>query len=49
LDIDVQQGNFKILEMLSQVFILSLLEKWIPPTVPKTVEFGIKKEINYRN
>jgi hypothetical protein len=32
LEVDVQQGNFKILQLLPQVLILFLVKKWIPPT-----------------
>jgi hypothetical protein len=31
LEVNVQQGNFKILWLLPQVLILFLIEKWIPP------------------
>jgi hypothetical protein len=31
MEVDVQQGNFKTLRLLPQVFILFLAEKWIPP------------------
>jgi hypothetical protein len=32
LEVDVQQGNFKILQLLPQVLILVLVEKWILPS-----------------
>jgi hypothetical protein len=32
LEVDVQQGNFKILQVLPQVLILFLVDKWISPT-----------------
>jgi hypothetical protein len=32
MEVDVQQGNSTILRLLSQVLILFLVEKWIPPT-----------------
>jgi hypothetical protein len=40
LEVDVQQGNFKILQLLLQVLILFLVEKWIPPSRLETVEVG---------
>jgi hypothetical protein len=42
LEVDVQQGNFKILQLLPQVLILFLVEKWIPPTMSKIAEIGKK-------
>jgi hypothetical protein len=42
--VDVQQGNFKILWLLSQVLILFLVEKWIPPSRSETAEIGQKTE-----
>jgi hypothetical protein len=42
LEVDVQQGNFKILQLLPQVFILFLVEEWIPPSRSETVEIGQK-------
>jgi hypothetical protein len=42
LEVDVQQGNFKILWLLPQVLILFLVEKWIPPSRSESVEFGKK-------
>jgi hypothetical protein len=44
LEVDVLQGNFKILELLPQVLIFVLVEKWILPTRSKTVEIGQKTE-----
>jgi hypothetical protein len=44
LEVDVQQGNFKILWLLLQTFILFLVEKWNPPTRSKIVEIGQKIE-----
>jgi hypothetical protein len=44
LEVDVQQGNFKILRLLPQVLILFLVEKWIPPTRSESAEFGQKTE-----
>jgi hypothetical protein len=44
LEVDVQQGNFKILWLLPQVLILFLVEKWISPTRSKTAEIGKKIE-----
>jgi hypothetical protein len=44
LEVDVQQGNFKILRLLPQVLILFLVEKWIPPSRSKTAEIGQKIE-----
>jgi hypothetical protein len=32
LEVDVQQGKFKILQLLLQILILFLVEKWNPPT-----------------
>jgi hypothetical protein len=37
LEVDVQQGNFKILQLLPQVLILFLVEKWIPPSRSETI------------
>jgi hypothetical protein len=42
LEVDIQQGNFKILRLLLQVLILFLVEKWIPPSTPEIVEIGQK-------
>jgi hypothetical protein len=42
LEVDVQQGNFKILRLLPQVLILCLVEKWIPPSRSETAENGQK-------
>jgi hypothetical protein len=44
LEVDVQEGNFKILWLLLQVLILFLVEKWILPTRLETVEIGQKTE-----
>jgi hypothetical protein len=48
LEVDVQQGNFKILWLLPQVLILFLVEKWIPPSRSETVEIGQKNRRNFR-
>jgi hypothetical protein len=42
LEVDVQQGNFKILQLLPQVLIFFLVDKWIPPTRSETAEIGKK-------
>jgi hypothetical protein len=42
LEVDIQQGDFKILWLLPEILIPFLLEKWISPIVPETVEF-VKK------
>jgi hypothetical protein len=44
LEVDVQQGTFKILWLLPQVLILFLVEKWILPTRSETTEgiLGVK-------
>jgi hypothetical protein len=44
LEVDVQQGNFKILRLLPQVLILFLVEKWNPPSKLETTEIGQKTE-----
>jgi hypothetical protein len=44
LEVDVQQGNFKILQLFPQVLILFLVEKWIPPSSLETAEIGQKTE-----
>jgi hypothetical protein len=44
LEVDVQQGNFKILQLLPQVLILFLVEKWIPPNRSETAKIGKKTE-----
>jgi hypothetical protein len=44
LEVDIQQGNFKILQLLPQVLILFLVEKWIPPSRSETAEIGKKTE-----
>jgi hypothetical protein len=48
LEVDVQQGNFKILQLLLQVLILFLVEKWIPPNSSETAEIGKKNRRNFR-
>jgi hypothetical protein len=42
LEVDVQQGNFKILQLFLQVLILFLAEKWNPPTRSETTKIGKK-------
>jgi hypothetical protein len=44
LEVDVQEGNFKILQLLPQVLILFLVEKWILPSRSEAVEIGQKAE-----
>jgi hypothetical protein len=44
LEVDVQQGNFKILRLLPQVLILFLVEKWILPSRSEIAEIGQKTE-----
>jgi hypothetical protein len=44
LEVDVQQGNFKILQLLPQVLILFWVEKWISPTRLESAEIGQKTE-----
>jgi hypothetical protein len=44
LEVDVQQGNYKILWLLPQVLILFLVEKWIPPTRSETAKMNKKTE-----
>jgi hypothetical protein len=44
LEVDVQQGNFKILWLLPQVLILFLVEKWIPPNRSETAKLVKKTE-----
>jgi hypothetical protein len=44
LEVDVQQGNFKILWLLLQILKLFLVEKWNPPTRSETAEIGQKTE-----
>jgi hypothetical protein len=44
LEVDVQQGNFKMLRLLPQVLILFLVEKWIPPSRSETAKIGQKME-----
>jgi hypothetical protein len=49
LEVDVQQGNFKILRLFPQVLILFLVEKWIPPTRSETADIGQKNRRNFRD
>jgi hypothetical protein len=44
LEVDVQQANFKILQLLPQVLIFFLVEKWIPPSRLETAEICQKIE-----
>jgi hypothetical protein len=44
LEVDVQQGNFKNLQLLLQVLILFLVKKWIPSSRSETAEIGQKTE-----
>jgi hypothetical protein len=44
LKVDVQQGNFKILWLLSQVLILVLVDKWILPSRSETAKIVKKTE-----
>jgi hypothetical protein len=44
LEVDVQQGNFKILQLLLQIHIFFLVEKWNPPTRSETAKIGPKTE-----
>jgi hypothetical protein len=37
-----------ILQLIPQVLILFLVEKWIPPTRLETVEIGQKNRKNFR-
>jgi hypothetical protein len=48
LELDVQQGNFKILQLLPQALIHFLVEIWIPPSRSKTAEIGQKCRRNFR-
>jgi hypothetical protein len=48
LEVDVQQGNFKILWLLPQVLILFVVEKWIPPSRSEIAEIGPKNRRNFR-
>jgi hypothetical protein len=48
LEVDVQQGNFKILQLLPQVLIFFLVEKWIPPSRSETAKIGQKNRRNFR-
>jgi hypothetical protein len=49
LEVNVQQDNLKILQLLPQVLILFLVEKWIPPSSSETVEIGQKNRRNFRD
>jgi hypothetical protein len=49
LEVDVQQGNFKILQLLLQVLIFFLVEKWIPSSRSETAEIGQKSKRNFRD
>jgi hypothetical protein len=42
VEVDIQQGNFKILWLLPQVLMLFLVEKWIPRSRSETAEIGQK-------
>jgi hypothetical protein len=42
-EVDFQEGNFKILWLLSSIIILLFFEKFIFPTMSKTAKFGKKK------
>jgi hypothetical protein len=44
LEVDVQQGTFKILQLLPQVLTLFSVEKCIPPTMSEIAEIGQKTE-----
>jgi hypothetical protein len=44
LEVDVEQGNFKILQLLPQVLVLFLVNKWIPPSRSETAKIGKKTE-----
>jgi hypothetical protein len=44
LEVDVQESDFKILQLLPQVLILFLVDKWIPPSRSETAEIGKKTE-----
>jgi hypothetical protein len=48
LEVDVQQGNFKILRLLLQILKLFLVEKWNPPTKSETAKIGQKNRRNFR-
>jgi hypothetical protein len=48
LEVDVQQGNLKILRLLPQVLILFLVDKWIPPSRSETAKIGPKSRRNFR-
>jgi hypothetical protein len=44
LEVDVHQGNFRILQLLPQVLVLFLVDKWIPPSRSEIAEIGKKTE-----
>jgi hypothetical protein len=46
--VDLQHGNFKILQLLPYIFILLFFEKLILPTMSKTTKFGKKNTRNFR-
>jgi hypothetical protein len=48
LEVDIQQGNFKILWLRLQIFIYFLVEKWNPSTRSETAEIGQKNRRNFR-
>jgi hypothetical protein len=47
LEVYVQQGNSKILQLLLQVLIIFLVEKWDPPTRSKIAEIVKKKQKDF--
>jgi hypothetical protein len=49
LEVDVQQDNFKILQLLLQVLILFWVEKWILPRRSETAEISKKNRRNFRD
>jgi hypothetical protein len=48
LEVDVQQGNFKILWLLPQVLILFLVKKWTLPSRLEIAKIGQKNRRNFR-
>jgi hypothetical protein len=48
LEVDVQQGNFKILRLLPHVLILFLIKKWILPSSSYAAKIGQKNRRNFR-
>jgi hypothetical protein len=48
LEVDVEQGNFKLLRLLLQVLILFSVEKWIPPNRSEAAKIGQKNRRNFR-